>query len=108
MKAIILSLFIISLSFAKPVLLNVQKEGCGWCARMDREVFQNKSAMKKLSKKFKVVILNRDFDDLPALINPRFFPTTYVLNESMTKIIDELPGYMSAHRLLDYFDLVEN
>ena len=108
MRAIILSLFIISLSFAKPVLLNVQKEGCGWCARMDREVFQNKSVMRKLSKKFKVVILNRDFDDLPKVINPRFFPTTYVLNESMTKVTDELPGYMSAHQLLDYFDLVEN
>jgi len=105
MRAIILSLFIISLSFAKPVLLNIQKSGCGWCEKMNREIFENKDVMKKLKTKFRVIVLNRDFDKIPSFIDVRFFPTTFILNENMTKIEDELPGYMGAHQLLDYFDI---
>ena len=109
MKKIILFLCFISILWSKPVLLNVQKSGCGWCAKMDREVFQNPSVMKKLKKKFKVILMNKDFDeeDIPSFIHVRFYPTTYVLDEKMSVVLDELPGYMSAHDILNYFDLLD-
>lgn len=89
-------------------MLNVQKSGCGWCMKMEREVFDNPSVMKRLRSKFKVIIVNKDFDSekIPYFIQTNFFPTTYVLNDDMSKVLDELPGYMSAHDLLNYFDLL--
>ncbi len=109
MKKIILFFLFTFIVFAKPILLNIQKSGCGWCSKMDREVFENKKVMAKLQKKFKVLVLNRDFDseEIPSFLHPRYYPTTYLLNENMTKIIDELPGYMSAYDLLNYFDLLD-
>jgi len=106
-KIILVSLFILSMLEAKEkmVLLNVQMHGCGWCAKMQKEVFDNPTVMAKLKKKFKVILLNRDEDPLPPFIHPRFFPTTYVLTPDMKKVDDELPGYMSAKSLLDYFDI---
>ena len=105
MRAIILSLFIISLSFAKPVLLNIQKSGCGWCEKMNREIFENRAVMKKLKTKFRVIVLNRDIDKIPSVVRVHFFPTTFVLDENMTKVEDEILGYRSANDLLTYFSL---
>ena len=109
MKIIIPFFLFTFIAFGKPILLNIQKSGCEWCAKMDKEVFENKKVMAKLKKKFKVLVLNKDFDseEIPNFLNPRYYPTTYVLNENMTKIIDKLPGYISAYDLLNYFDLLE-
>ena len=110
MKKIILGLiFIFSLSQAKDkmVMLNIQMHGCHWCAKMQREVFDNPSVMKKLKKRFKVVVLNRDTDigEIPPFLHPRYYPTTYILTPDMKKVDDELTGYMGAKELLNYFDL---
>ena len=107
MRAIILSLFIISLSFAKPVLINVQKEGCSWCAKMNREIFDNKKILQKIKAKYKVIVLNRDFDKIPKILKVHFFPTTFILNEDMTKVEDELLGYQKPSQLLEYLGLGE-
>ena len=94
--------------FGKPILLNIQKSGCGWCAKMDREIFENPLVMNKLKTKFKVIVLNRDFDgdEIPSFVNVHFFPTTYVLDENKTKVLDEILGYRSAYDILNYFDLL--
>ena len=105
MRAIILSLFIISLSFARPVLINVQKEGCGWCAKMNEEIFENKEILQKIKTKYEVIVLNRDFDKIPSLLSVHFFPTTYILNDDMTKVEDELLGYQKPSQLLEYLGL---
>ena len=105
MRAIILILFIISLSFAKPVLINVQKEGCGWCKRMNKEIFKNKKIIKKIESRYKVIVLNRDFDKIPSILRVHFFPTTFILNDDMTKVEDELLGYQKPSQLLEYLGL---
>jgi uncharacterized protein YyaL (SSP411 family) len=110
MKTIILAvLFILSVSQAKEkmVLLNIQMHGCGWCAKMQREVFDNPKVLAKLKKRFKVIVLNRDEDvgKIPSFLHPRYFPTTYILTPDMKKVDDELPGYMSAKQLFYYFDI---
>jgi len=108
-KIILVSLFILTMLDAKEkmVLLNIQMHGCGWCAKMQREVFDNPSVMAKLKKRFKVLLVNRDddIDKIPPFLHPRYFPTTYILTPDMKKVDDELPGYMGAKELLDYFDL---
>jgi uncharacterized protein YyaL (SSP411 family) len=110
MKRIILAvLFILSVSQAKEkmVLLNIQMHGCIWCAKMQREVFDNPKVLVKLKKRFKVIVLNRDEDvgKIPSFLHPRYFPTTYILTPDMKKVDDELPGYMSAKQLFYYFDI---
>jgi len=108
-KIILVSLFILSMLEAKEkmVLLNIQMHGCGWCAKMQREVFDDPEVMAKLKKRFKVIVLNRDEDigKIPPFLHPRFFPTTYILTPDMKKVDDELPGYMSAKDLFYYFDM---
>jgi uncharacterized protein YyaL (SSP411 family) len=110
MKRIILAvLFILSVSQAKEkmVLLNIQMHGCGWCAKMQRDVFDNHEVLAKLKERFKVIVLNRDenIGKIPSFLHPRYFPTTYILTPDMKKIDDELPGYMSAKLLFYYFDI---
>ena len=74
---------------------------------MDREIFQNKAILKKIEKEYKVIVLNRDFDDIPPMLRVHFFPTTFILNEDMTKIEDELLGYQKPSDFLEYLGLGE-
>ena len=91
----------------KMVLLNVGMHYCHWCKKMQREVFDNPKVLKKLKTKFRVIMMKKGDAKLPAGIKPHFFPTTYVLTSDMKKVDDELPGYMSAKDLLNYFDLLD-
>jgi thioredoxin-related protein len=43
-------------------------------------------------------------EKIPKVIKKtKLFPTTYIVENG--KLVDELPGYMSAEDLLNYFDI---
>ena len=104
-------LFILSSAvlFAKPFLITVTKDNCNWCMMMKQNVLLKKDVRALLETKFVVKIINRNNPNLiPAVIKgTNFFPTTYVVSSDKKKLLDELPGYMSANSLLDYFDLIQ-
>jgi thioredoxin-related protein len=112
MKRIVFLLLVINISvFAfsdKLLMIYVEKNGCGWCKKMDKEIIENPKALKKIHKQYVLKKMLSENGDLPSFINPRYFPTTYILNPEGTKIIEELPGYMEKSRFLDFINEVYN
>ena len=111
-KIILILLFLCSLAMAgdKPFLITITKDNCNWCDMMKQNVILKSDVKALLETKFVVKIINRNNPELiPKVIkNTRFFPTTYIVSSDKKKLLDELPGFMSAYNLLDYFDLVES
>ncbi len=104
-SAILLILITVSLfgaSQPKLKILYMQMHHCPWCHKMNKEVFENPKITQKLSKMYTIESRFRGDTDLPPFIQPRFYPTTYVLSTDGKKLVDELPGYMEPDRFLDY------
>ncbi len=83
-------------------LLYMQMSHCPWCHKMTREVFENPKIATELAKMYTIESRFRGDSDLPSFIQPRFYPTTYILTPDGKKVLDELPGYMEPDRFLDY------
>jgi thioredoxin-related protein len=105
-KVIVVMLLLASTSLlAKPLMITITIAGCNWCEMMKHNVLLKSSVRAKLDKKFRVVIADKnEKEKIPKVIKKtKLFPTTYIVENG--KLVDELPGYMSAEDLLNYFDI---
>lgn len=115
MKALLLSLFIILNLSASPIpddkkliLVYIEMEYCGWCKKMDRETIDEPRSLAMLEKQYHIAKIKKESGDVPLFLNPKFYPTSYILSSDGSKVIDELPGYMQNRRFLEYLnDLYE-
>ncbi len=96
----------------KPVLVDVYTDWCGWCKRMDREVYAKPEVREYLAKRFVSVKLNAESNQ-PATyegrnltgrtLASRFevtgYPTTVFLRANGEKLVN-VPGYVPADRFL--------
>lgn len=64
----------------KKVILYVYSTNCPWCKKMDKETYKNTNLVKELNTNYIFVKLNKDIDDIPTNLVPRFVPTTYILD----------------------------
>jgi thioredoxin-related protein len=83
----------------KRALLDFMAEWCGWCKKMDKDVYTNPSVIA-LSGKY--VFIKIDADQRPDLTKKygvSGFPTT-VLLDSGGREINRIPGYVDASRFL--------
>lgn len=83
----------------KRALLDFMAEWCGWCKKMDKDVYTNPSVIA-LSGKY--VFIKIDADQRPDLTKKyevSGFPTT-VLLDSGGREIGRIPGYVDASRFL--------
>jgi len=83
-------------------LIYMQMNHCPWCHKMNKEIFENPQIHAKLAKMYTIIKKYRGDKDLPAFIQPRFYPTTYILSADGKKLLDELPGYMESADFVDY------
>jgi thioredoxin-related protein len=74
--------------------------------KMDREVFDNSDNLKRLEKLYFVKRLTKESAEIPTYIQPKYYPSTYILSSDGEKIIDELPGYMKAEDYMEYLELL--
>jgi thioredoxin-related protein len=95
-----------------PVLVDVYTDWCGWCKRMDRDVYSQPEVREYLSRKFVIVKLDAEAGD-PARYQDQDFtarslashfgitgyPTTIFLRASGDHLINA-PGYIPADRFL--------
>lgn len=96
----------------KKILIDVYTDWCGWCKKMDSEVYSNSSVASALSASFVAVKLNAE-SSKPFVFQGRSFteesfaagagvtgyPTTIFLDSESTPIT-LVPGYITADRFV--------
>jgi len=94
------------------IFVDVYTDWCGWCKRMDRDVYSRADVRDYLSKSFVVVKLNAEAQDglqyqgqdlTSAGVAEQFhvtgYPTTVFLRSNGAHLIN-VPGYVPADRFL--------
>ena len=96
----------------RPVLVDVYTDWCGWCKRMDREVYSRADVQGYLAKRFVVVKLNAESNEsasfegksytsrtLAARFGVTGYPTTIFLSGKGAHL-GNVPGYVPADKFL--------
>ena len=96
----------------RPVLVDVYTDWCGWCKRMDRDVYSRPEVQGYLSRKFVAVRLNAESGaaaryegrawtsrTLAARFGVSSYPTTMFLGANGAHL-GSVPGYLPAERFL--------
>lgn len=96
----------------RPVLVDVYTDWCGWCKRMDRDVYARSDVQQYLASKFVVVRLNAESNEsaryegkaytartLAARFGVSGYPTTIFLN-GRGDHLGNVPGYFPPSRFL--------
>lgn len=96
----------------RPVLVDVYTEWCGWCKRMDRDVYARPEVRDYLARRFVTVRLDAESSTaasyqgreqngrmLAAHFRVSGYPTTVFLRENGEHMVN-VPGYVPADRFL--------
>ena len=96
----------------RPVLVDVYTDWCGWCRRMDQDVYARPDVREYLNRKFVTVRLNAESNEavtyqgheltartLASGFNVTGYPTTIFLTSAGEHLVN-VPGYVPADRFL--------
>jgi len=96
----------------RPVLVDVYTDWCGWCKRMDRDIYSRRDVQDYLSRRFVTVKLNAESNEmtryegqsytsraLAARFGVNGYPTTIFLT-SQGAFLGNVPGYAPPDRFL--------
>lgn len=102
----------------KKILVDVYTDWCGWCKKMDKEVYADPKIMDYLGKNFVAVKMNAEAEGTlrykgrnytPAQLAEAFgvngYPATLFLKDD-SDLITLLPGYMEAPMFLHVLSYV--
>ncbi len=94
----------------KKILVDIYTDWCGWCKKMDKEVYIDGAVQKYLNEKFIVVKLNAESDkrhnynggeyseiEIAQMFGITGYPTTVFLMPN-GEPITALPGYVTAEK----------
>jgi len=96
----------------RPVLVDVYTQWCGWCKRMDRDVYTRPEVREYLGRKFVTIKIDAEAS-VPASYDKRSFtsrslashfrvtgyPTTLFLNSNAEHLVN-VPGYVPADKFM--------
>jgi thioredoxin-related protein len=96
----------------RPVLVDVYTDWCGWCRRMDRDVYAREDVREYLARRYVIVKLDAEAGDAASYegkayksssLAGRFrvtgYPTTIFLRANGDHLVN-VPGYVPADRFL--------
>ncbi|HXS81693.1 MAG TPA: DUF255 domain-containing protein [Methylomirabilota bacterium] len=96
----------------KPVIVDVYTDWCGWCKRMDRDVYARSDVSEYLNQHFVMVRLNAESAErvsyagrsltaraLSGGFEVTGYPTTIFLKPDGTHLVN-VPGYIPADKFL--------
>ncbi len=93
-----------AMSEKKLILLNIGSDQCPYCVRMKRDIFNQETYKKRISRKFIYVEMAHNDAKLPKALHVKHLPTNYILSPKDLSIIDEFAGYMKPN---DFLGLIE-
>jgi thioredoxin-related protein len=99
-------------SMKRPVLVDVYTDWCGWCRRMDRDVYSRADVREYLSRRFVTVKLDAESSSpatyaeertteraLATRFGVKGYPTTVFLRPNGERLVN-VPGYVPPERFL--------
>lgn len=90
----------------KPVFADVYTDWCGWCKKLDSDVYTDKR-MIELSADFICVKIDGDkYKDIVQKYKVNGYPTLLFLDDK-GKVIGQVPGYIEADELLNVMNKVK-
>jgi thiol:disulfide interchange protein len=93
----------------KLVVVDLYTDWCGWCKKLDRDVYSDPKVIQKLAKDFVAVKINPEKTararQLAQQFGTRGYPHIVFVNGDGKKI-DELGGYVPAVKFLEKLDKV--
>ena len=82
-------------SAGKPVIADFYTDWCGWCKKLDKDVYED-AAVNRLAEKFICVKVNCELDkSSPSKYNVRGYPTIVFFN-SAGGVEETVVGYRAA------------
>ena len=95
----------------KLVMVDVFTEWCGWCKKLDKDVYSNKEVAEALAKNFVAIKLNPEESTKNKKVAAKFqvngFPTIIFL-DSNGKELSKIGGYVPADEFLKRLNEVVN
>jgi len=88
---------------SKIIMVDVVREHCQYCKKMDKNVFSDKEMSKWLQERFIAVKIDLDVDNMPIDVDVKMTPTFYFLNKNK-KIVKVIPG---SWNIKDFKDLTK-
>ncbi|WP_024955355.1 thioredoxin family protein [Sulfurospirillum arcachonense] len=95
-----------AISENKLVLLSVESRNCGYCVKMNKEIFSSNIYAAQIAKNYVQKIIYVEETSLPRTLQIKYFPTNVIVDPKKMEIVDEFTGYMPATDFIGLLDLV--
>ena len=92
----------------KLVMVNVYTDWCGWCKRLDKTTYSDKTVQETLARSFVVVKINPEKSQKNRQIEQQlgrmgFYPHIYLLDANGRQLV-EIPGFIPADQFVQQLD----
>jgi thioredoxin-related protein len=91
----------------KSILINFYADWCGYCRKMDKEIFSKSDAADFINQNFVPIKINADNEkQLAQAYRVSGLPSTWFLDENGEEILN-LPGYLPKEMFTSYMKFVQ-
>ena len=91
----------------KKIMLNFYADWCGYCKKMEREIFSKNDAADFINLNFVPIKVNSDNEkQLAQAYSVRGLPTTWFLDQGGENI-QSLPGYVPKETFISYLKFIQ-
>ena len=90
----------------KLILLSIEKEGCPYCIKMQKDIFDVPKFNQRIAKNYLHVSINGEDPTLPQALHVKYFPTNLILSPRDLSLIDEFAGYSDPASFIELLDIV--